>query len=405
VSEAQAEAARPPRAPREKPPHRGHVLVVDDIAENRELVVRRLKREGYTSVEAQDGLLALEALGRGGIDLVLLDIMMPNLDGMETLKRIQQHPEWRHVPVIMISANSEMERVLECLKRGATDFLPKPFDPTLLKVRVAASVEKKLLHDQEQRHLREIEESRARLAEELREAAGYVQSLLPPPLSGEIRSEWCFVPSADLGGDFLGHHWIDDDRLAIYLLDVSGHGVGAALLSVSVVNALRSETLPDVDFGQPGAVLAALNNAFPMERHNMMYFTAWYGVYRRSTRMLGYSSGGHPPALLVPRGAAASAIRELRTPGLMLGGMPDVDYPQAETEVEPGATLYVFSDGVYEVPKPDGAQMDVAELRELLAGLPAGERSPLQALPDAVRAVQGRAAFDDDFSALGVTFA
>src|SRR6185295_11826605 len=99
--------------------------------------------------------------------------------------------------------------------------------------------------------------SQQRLADELAEAAAYVRSLLPAPLAGPIETEWCFHPGEQLGGDSFGYHWIDDNHFAIYLLDVCGHGVGAALLSVSVLNTLRAQTLPGVDFRQPASVLAA----------------------------------------------------------------------------------------------------------------------------------------------------
>ena len=106
----------------------------------------------------------------------------------------------------------------------------------------------------------------AQLRAELVEAASYVQSLLPRPLGGQLSSQWRFVPSAQLGGDAFGHEWIDDDHMAIFLLDVCGHGVGSAMLSISVMNVLRSKTLPGVDFRDPGTVLAGLNAAFPRKR-------------------------------------------------------------------------------------------------------------------------------------------
>jgi sigma-B regulation protein RsbU (phosphoserine phosphatase) len=140
--------------------------------------------------------------------------------------------------------------------------------------------------------------SEKRLAAELADAAGYVRSLLPAPLEGAVRAQWRFKPSVELGGDIFGYHWINPDRLAIYLLDVSGHGVGAALLSLSVFNVLRTQSLQGADFGDPASVLGQLNRVFPMEQHNNLLFTIWYGVFDRNRRRLTYSSGGHPPAVL-----------------------------------------------------------------------------------------------------------
>ena len=111
-------------------------------------------------------------------------------------------------------------------------------------------------------------------------------------------TDWRFIPSAELGGDSFGYHWLDDEHFAFYLLDVSGHGVGSALLSVSAMNALRSQALPQTDFRLPGQVLGALNNAFQMDQQNGLFFTIWYGVYHKPTRRLDFSGGGHPPGLL-----------------------------------------------------------------------------------------------------------
>src|SRR6185369_7117003 len=102
--------------------------------------------------------------------------------------------------------------------------------------------------------------------------------------------DWRFVPSTQLGGDSFGYHWLDSDHFAIYLLDVCGHGVGAALLSVSVMNVLRSQALSSTNISDTGAVLNALNQTFKMEKQNNMYFTIWYGVYDRAKGELVYAS-------------------------------------------------------------------------------------------------------------------
>ena len=145
-----------------------------------------------------------------------------------------------------------------------------------------------------------LQQSEQRIAEELAEAAQYVISLLPTKMAGEITTDWDFVPSVELGGDAFGHHWLDDGRFVMYLLDVCGHGVKAALLSISAMNALRNRSLQGIDYGSPAQVLAALNDAFPMERHSGLYFTM---SGTRSTiqqaRQLTYASGGHPPAILM----------------------------------------------------------------------------------------------------------
>ena len=111
------------------------------------------------------------------------------------------------------------------------------------------------------------------LADELAKAARYVRALLPEPQTGLIDADWVYQPSVELGGDAFGYHWLDDEHFAVYLLDASGHGFGAALHSVSVLNVLRAQTLPTTDFHQAAEVLAALNEAFQMKKYHNMYFT------------------------------------------------------------------------------------------------------------------------------------
>ena len=125
------------------------LLVVDDNEDNRYALTRRLAREGYANVAtAVDGRQALELLHSKPFDLVLLDIMMPNVNGYEVLAQMKQDDKLRHIPVIMISAVDDMESVIRCIELGAEDYLPKPFNPTLLRARVGASLERKQLHDQ-----------------------------------------------------------------------------------------------------------------------------------------------------------------------------------------------------------------------------------------------------------------
>ena len=208
----------------------GLVLVVDDIAENRELLRRRLESQGHMVIEAADGAQAFEALGCAPVDVILLDILMPGMDGYEVLERLKAHSDWSRIPVIVISSLDQMDSVVRCVELGASDYLHKPFNRVLLRARVSTCLEQKRLRDREQWQYRALEESQARLRAELAEAAAYVRSLLPTPLRGEVRADWEYIPSTSLGGDALGYHTLDADQLAIYLLDVCGHGVGAALL-------------------------------------------------------------------------------------------------------------------------------------------------------------------------------
>ncbi|WP_022662149.1 PP2C family protein-serine/threonine phosphatase [Paucidesulfovibrio longus] len=256
---------------------------------------------------------------------------------------------------------------------------------------------------------RELNQTLDLLSAELEAAAEYVRRLLPPPqAAGPLRCDWRYVPSSSLGGDAFGYHWLDDEHFAIYLNDVSGHGVGAALLSVSVMNVLHSRMLQDVDYRDPGQVLAALNDAFPMERHNNMFLTMWYGVWNRRERTLTYAGGGHPPALLFgPDGA-----RRLFTHNMLLGCVPGQAYVTDAADIAPGERLLVFSDGVYEIECTDGRIWTFEEFEGFMAGGngsgkggPAGTKSPcLDELMRHTQSLAGREGWEDDFSILEIRF-
>ena len=231
---------------------------------------------------------------------------------------------------------------------------------------LVAKVEAEAAHRERTEALHSLVENRQHLSDELAKAAAYVHSLLPEPLTGPLRTDWAFIPSAELGGDAFGYHWLDDDHFAMYLLDVSGHNIGAALHSVSVLNVLRAQSLRDTNFYDPGAVLAALNDAFQMKQYHNMYFTIWYGVYDRKTRRLTYASGGHPPALLATQTGGTPRIEPIRTRGFMIGGVRNVVYPSASIIVPEGSALYLFSDGIYEIRRDDDTTMDLDDFVDLL---------------------------------------
>jgi sigma-B regulation protein RsbU (phosphoserine phosphatase) len=210
-------------------PPNAAVLVVDDVPENRDLLVRRLKRLGINDVEqAANGIEALAAIERKNFDLVLLDIMMPELDGFGVLERLKQSGRINDLPVVVISALNEIEPVVRCVELGAEDFMFKPFNPTLLRARVMASLEKKALRDRTRDELR-------RKQMELDEARTLQLALVPAPLRDSIGGRTVAVdavlePAKEVGGDLVDHFRIGEDLLVVSVGDVSDKGAGAALM-------------------------------------------------------------------------------------------------------------------------------------------------------------------------------
>ena len=274
--------------------------------------------------------------------------------------------------------------------------------------RAANTAEKKLEkeHQKTKVALTERNQVLERLDQELAEAADYVRTILPQPIcEGAIRTNWRFVPSTSLGGDAFGYHWVDEDHFAIYLVDVSGHGVGAALLSVSVMNVLRSQSLPKTDFKDPGQVLESLNIAFPGEENNDMFFTIWYGIYKKSSGELTYASGGHPPALLVGEtSTGGSKVVRLRTPNNVIGGMSKVAYEKRECVIGERHKLYIFSDGVYEVEKSDGSMWRFQEFVDFMSEVKTDGQLILDSLYSYARDLGNLENLEDDFTIVEVAF-
>jgi serine phosphatase RsbU (regulator of sigma subunit) len=250
------------------------------------------------------------------------------------------------------------------------------------------------------RTLDETAEAEA-IERELLDASAYVSSILPPPLTaGPVLAEWLFLPCARLGGDAFGYQMLDQRHFAAFLLDVTGHGTASALYSVSVVNALRQRMLPDVDFRDPAAVVRSLNRMFPMEQHNELFFTIWYGVYDIEQRVLTFAAGGHHDALLVPPAPLRPVPIGTRNPSI--GIVPDRPVAAARIDVPPGSALHLFSDGVFEIVDQQGQQWGLEHLLALLPGAsgPGGPRL----VYEQVRAAARPGPFEDDFSVLLLRF-
>lgn len=246
-----------------------------------------------------------------------------------------------------------------------------------------------------------------RLQAEMRNAAMYVESILPRALDGPVEVSSRYLPALDLGGDCFHYRWLDDDHLEMYLIDVSGHGIRPAFLSVSVHNLIRSGSLPERVLLNPDLVLDAINGLFPMEDHADSYFTIWYGIYQLSTRTVRYASAGHPPALALRFAEDGVVAEELSTPANPIGMFPDTVYTCASYQVPVGGQLLLYSDGAFEIPatnthgKPWSREDFVALCTELAA-----ERSDwsLDELVDRLRALGPDGDFDDDCALVLLTF-
>ncbi|PLS68076.1 MAG: regulator [Cyanobacteria bacterium M5B4] len=374
-----------------------HVLIIDDDPSARLVIARALGKEGYQVEQAKNGQEGIELANQLLPALIICDWNMPQITGLDVCRYVKSKESLVFTHFILLTARDEVSDLVRGLESGADDFLSKPANPSELRARVRAGLRLNRLN-------RELQRQKQILEEELSQAANYVRSLLPAPLKGVVSAQSCFMPSIQLGGDYFDYFWLDDNHFVVYVLDVSGHGVGAALLSVSIQNLLRSARIRDeqadrsvggLDLSQPQQVLSKLNEYFQMSFHQEMYFTIWYGVYHRVSRHLTYACAGHPPALLI-RG---DEVEKIGMAGLPIGLWSDCDYEEGKIFLPPHSRLYVFSDGAYEVTPPNQSMWGIEGLAKILTG--GNGVPPLEAMIDAVKGIK----LDDDLSIVELYFA
>src|SRR5271157_462961 len=323
------------------PEHPVTVLLVDDQAIIAAAVRQMLAAEsGICFHYCADPTKAIDEANAIGPTVILQDLVMPELDGLTLVKFFRANPKTREVPLIVLSTKEEPTIKAQAFAIGANDYLVKLPDKLEMIARIRYHSKGYIAQLQRNEAYRKLAESQKQLADEVAQAARYVCSLLPAPISqGAVLVDWRFVPSAQLGGDSFGYHWLDEEHFALYLLDVSGHGVGASLLSVSALNVLRSQSLPNTDFHEPAQVLDRLNATFKMEQHDDRYFTIWYAVFCTRTRQLSYAGGGHPPALLHSQSqpTAGQGLQHLESQGLAIGWGADMPFESNIVALDPGA--------------------------------------------------------------------
>jgi sigma-B regulation protein RsbU (phosphoserine phosphatase) len=289
--------------------------------------------------------------------------------------------------------------------------LPGQQEPLLVVISRDISKRKELeerqaqLYEQQTLQLKALQKSERMINAQLADAAEYVRSQLPANLEGSIRTEWRYHPSSVLGGDALDFLWLDEDHLAIYVLDVVGHGVGAALLAISILHLLRQRGLGDCDLRDPISVLTALNLAFQMDEHGEKVFSIWYGVFDCQTGTIQFGTAGHPPALLVcpqPGGRPESQWLEAR--GLPIGATEAASFTGASAVVGQGAELFVFSDGLYELSINGGELLGLQRFGEILVDQFTTGDTSLESILQRIAQLHSSDEFDDDAAILKVAF-
>lgn len=382
---------------------RGKLLVVDDNEDNRDMLSRRLARRGYAVDVAPDGEAALARLEDGAYDLVLLDVMMPGIDGFEVLERVRRTRPPDELPVIMATARDRSDDIVRALELGANDYVTKPLDFAVVLARVRMHL---ALHDARRR----LAEANRRMRRDLDAGARIQRALVPRDLSiPGVETAIRFEPCTELGGDLLDVFALPDGRLGLYLIDVSGHGVPAALYSVTLSRMLshmgpESLVYEEGSGGErprsPASLAADLNRRFPMDPETNQYFTLVHALVDPAAREVRYVAAGHPsPVRVDGRGEACS----LEGGGPAIGWFPESRFEERAITLAPGDRLYFYSDGIAEAQNPAGEFFGSERLEAIVSACRGGTLAEsLERVEHEVRAWCGAAGFGDDVSMLAL---
>jgi len=379
------------------------ILVVDDNDDNRYTLTLCLDLEGYTNVEtAHDGEEAIARLEAAGFDLVLLDVMMPKVDGYQVLSWLKDQARLRDLPVIMISALNEMSSVVRCIELGAIDYLLKPFNPVMLKARLGATLEKKRLRDEVDAHL-------ARLEGELNAARRLQMAMVPqsfPAPSAEFPIDLCasMEPAREVGGDLYDFFVTEDGKLCFLVGDVSGKGMPAALFMARAKSLIRIATelmrSPNGASARPADIIARVNRELCQDNSDMMFVTLFFAMLAPASGEVEFCNAGHNAPYRL-NGKAVETIEGAK--GIILGVRPDAVYQTGRLSLAPGESIYVFTDGVTEAADLQEALFSEERLEAVLrdaAGCTSADM--IKSVAAAVQGFVGTALPSDDITMLAI---
>ncbi len=381
----------PPATTTPSPTDRLHVLVVDDTATNRQILAVFLKKLGHSVDVAEDGAQAVAKFSPNVHDLIIMDVMMPVMDGYEATRLIKQSCGERWVPVVFLSALDKDENLVAGFDAGGDDYLAKPLNFVVFEAKLRSLVRTILLR-------RELEATRQRLqvyhdereAENRLAAEIFDQLMQRPGLSDPLLHYW-MNPASDFSGDIVAAARVDDGRFFALLADATGHGLAAAISELPVLTLFYDMTKSGMPLGRIIAKInAQLRSALPVGSF-VVCGCLCIDPARGSTELW---LGGLPPALLLD--ATGHVVREIESEHLPLG-IDDLDWRAAAgmtLDAPPGAQLALFSDGLIEAANAAGEEFGLKRLRAALADVPAAQR--LDAVKDAIVGHMGDGAPHDD---------
>lgn len=390
------------------------VLIVEDDHVSREILETMLERWGYVVVTAVDGREAWSKFqADDDIQLVISDWMMPHIDGIDFCRMVRGLDSRHYTYFIFLTAKTQIDDIVAGMEAGADDFVTKPFNQTELLVRIRAGERVVELENRLANNVSELSKAYDQMRLDL-EAAALVQRSMLPPEQGRyegLRYAWSYIPSDKIGGDLFNVVKLDKSRVGIFIFDVSGHGVPAALQSVALGRMLspyesHSSLLlkPAQENGHsvvsPREVTTALNLRFQFATYRGDFITFLYGVMDSETMTFTYTRAGHPCPLHISDGRAVDVCDD---GGIPLGIIPDYEYVEHAVHLKKGDRLYFYTDGIIESVNSDGKMFNEKRLSEHLRDSSrVSLEDSISGLMEQVMSWQARSVGIDDMTILGI---
>ncbi len=378
------------------------ILVVDDTPSNIQSLAATLKPAGYQVLVATNGQQALDVMAKVRPDLILLDIMMPVMDGFEACVNIKANAEWHDIPIIFLTAKTETADLVKGFELGAVDYVNKPFNAHELMARVHTHLTVDRLRTSVSEKNAALEKAQAQMSAELDLARAMQVAILPsrfpvaPGCDGSAR----MLPATTMGGDFYDFIELPDGRIGLVMADVSGKGVPAAFFMAVArtnLNALAATA------SGPADCLQRTNDVLLTQNPMDLFVTVFYAVFDPTTGVLTYSNGGHNPPLI--RRANGTVEMLTAAAGLVLGMFP-ATYEQDTAQLQPGDTLVLYTDGVTEAFNVDAQMYEEARLVERVRDDGGGSAKTLVAsIFDGVIGFSGAAPQSDDITVAVLSWA
>ncbi|RLE15983.1 MAG: hypothetical protein DRJ14_09365 [Acidobacteria bacterium] len=342
---------------------KGLILIVDDEVRITDILNLYLKKEGYRTLTAGDGLQALSAMAETTPDLIISDLMMPNMDGIEFCKEVKTRPEFSNPYFIMLTAKATVDSKVEGLKIGADDYITKPFNVKELVARVNSAMRIKALQNEIVEKNVELERYKAAMENELQLAARFQESLIPPDgdISAGIRLTSIYQPTIHIGGDIFDVRHAGDGKIVFFVADVTGHGIVAAVISamikLSFIQAAATTS-------SPSAIAEKVNHDIVSTTSEEHFASVFLGSLDPDGSSLSFVRGGHPaPYLCRQKGE----ILPLAPKGFLLGIDPDAQFPEQTVPLFPRDRIVMFTDGISEAEGPNGELFGTGRIRQYLA--------------------------------------